>query len=91
MGESLIDKIEYFLQRYELSSSKNTLIVGFSGGEDSSCLLSVLSGLSESYKFKLVCAHLNHNWRGKEALEEQKKCAFIAKKMNVEFWKLSTI
>ena len=86
MSESVIEKIEYFLQCKGLCSPENTLIVGFSGGEDSSCLLSVLALLSKKYKFKLVCAHLNHNWRGEEALAEQKNSAKIAQNLGVEFY-----
>ena len=86
MAEIVIGKIENFLKKYGLLDLEKAIILGFSGGEDSSCLLSVLARLSQKYKFKLVCAHLNHNWRGEEALGEQKKCGLIAKKLGVEFY-----
>lgn len=86
MGEFIIDEIENYLLKYNLCNKDKTLIIGFSGGEDSSCLLSVLCKLSAKYCFKVVCAHLNHNWRGEEALNEQKKCEEIAKKLGVDFY-----
>ena len=63
----MIETIEKFLDEYNLISSENTLLVGFSGGCDSLCLLDILHTMSFKYKFRVIGLHLNHNWRGEES------------------------
>lgn len=81
----MINIIEDFLDKYDLKKSNNTLLVGFSGGCDSLCLLDILHGLSLKYGFKLVAMHLNHNWRGEESMQEEQNCKKFCEKMNIEF------
>ena len=66
-------KIEQFLIRYNLTNEDKTLIVGFSGGYDSMSLLHILYELSKIYGFNVVAVHLNHNWRGEEAVKDYTK------------------
>ncbi|MFI3300815.1 MAG: tRNA lysidine(34) synthetase TilS [Candidatus Gastranaerophilales bacterium] len=80
------NKIENFLVNYDLLTTNNVIIVGFSGGYDSTCLLHLLSSLSKKYEFNLVACHLNHNWRGNESLNEAKNCEIFCKSINVEFY-----
>lgn len=81
----MIDAVDKFLDKYNLKSSDNTFIVGFSGGCDSLCLLDILYGLSAKYGFKIVALHLNHNWRGDESFQEEQNCKQFCEKMNIEF------
>lgn len=67
------DTVRSFLKKYNITC-QNTIIVGFSGGQDSLCLLNILKQLKNCIGYNLVAAHLNHNWRGKEALSEQNFC-----------------
>ena len=80
------NKIEYFLNQYKLTKPDTTIVVGFSGGYDSMSLLDILNKLSEKYKFKLIAAHLNHNWRGKESFEEQENCKRFCAINNIDFY-----
>lgn len=81
----MINIVEKFLKEYNLSSRENTFIVGFSGGCDSLCLLDILKGLSKKYWFKLVAAHLNHNWRGEESLQDEINCRNFCEKLGIDF------
>jgi tRNA(Ile)-lysidine synthase len=81
----MIDIVEKFLNEYNLKSPDNTFIVGFSGGCDSLCLLDILHWLSGKYGFKIVAAHLNHNWRGEESLQDESNCKNICESLNIEF------
>lgn len=81
----MIDIVEKFLDKYGLISRDNTLLVGFSGGCDSLCLLDILSELSKKYGFRLVALHLNHNWRQEESLLEAQNCEEFCKKNKIEF------
>lgn len=71
-----------FLEKHGLFDPKKILMVGFSGGGDSLCLLDVL------YKLGLnpVAAHLNHNWRSQESKQEQEKARQYCKQRGIEFY-----
>jgi len=79
----IIQNVELFIQNYDI---KGTVLVAFSGGYDSTCLLDVLSKLAPKYDLKLYAIHLNHNWRGQESLEEANKARNFAVSKGVEFY-----
>lgn len=81
----MLDIVEKFLDEYDLKSPENTFVVGFSGGCDSLCLLDILNEFSKKYGFKLVAAHLNHNWRGDESLQDEINCKSFCEKSGIEF------
>lgn len=80
------NKIENFINQYDLSAKDKVIAVGFSGGFDSMCLLHIVNELSKKYGFKVVACHLNHNWRGEESLAEAKNCEDFCNKNNIEFY-----
>ena len=80
----LKDTVLEFLNKYDLLNK--TLIVGFSGGHDSMCLLDVLFKLSQVHNFKLIAAHFNHNWRGIESKMEQDVCRHFCEERQIEFY-----
>ena len=83
---NLIEKVEDFLKEYDLCDK--TLVVGFSGGYDSMCLLDILSKIKNVegfYNMKVIAAHFNHNWRGAESLQEQEVCRLFASSCGFEF------
>ncbi len=80
----LKDTVLEFLNKYNLLNK--TLIVGFSGGHDSMCLLDILFKLSQVHNFKLIAAHFNHNWRGIESKMEQDVCRHFCEERQIEFY-----
>lgn len=83
----MLNKIADFLRKYELQDK--TIIVGFSGGYDSMCLLDILAKLKENEEFweiNVIAAHFNHNWRGEEALREQEVCRLFVASRGMEFY-----
>lgn len=84
----MINRIAEFLKKYNLQDK--TIVVGFSGGFDSMCLVDILSKLKENYKdffeMTVVVAHFNHNWRGEESLKEQEVCRIFASSKGFEFY-----
>lgn len=80
----MIDKLKKFLDKYNLKGK--TILVGFSGGFDSMCLLDMLFKVSDEYSLKLVAVHLNHNWRGEEASREQENCKAFCDDRRIEFY-----
>lgn len=55
------------IKQYNLLSEGDGVVVGFSGGADSSALLFVLKNLASEFKLRLAAVHVNHGIRGEEA------------------------
>ena len=72
------DTVELFLDKYDLLKPKNNIIVAFSGGYDSMCLLDVMKQLAKKYDLNIFAVHLNHSWRGKESDLEEENCKNFA-------------
>lgn len=65
----LKEKVLKTIQKYDLISPQDKIVIGVSGGPDSMCLLNILNSLKEKLKIEIIVAHVNHLIR-KEADEE---------------------
>ncbi len=83
----MLDTVELFLKKYDLT--KENIIVAFSGGYDSMCLLDILKKLSLKHGFNLTAIHLNHNWRGRESDKDEQICKEFCYGINFYSEKLS--
>lgn len=81
---------EEVLLRTGMLKSGDRIVVGVSGGCDSSALLDVLVRLSEKWKFTLLCAHVNHNLRGAESKRDEDFVRAKCESYGVPFRLLST-
>lgn len=64
------------------------ILVGFSGGSDSTALLHILWQYSKAAGFRLCAAHINHGIRGDEADRDERFCRDFAERLGVEFFAL---
>ena len=64
----------------------DTVIVGLSGGADSTALLRVLCELKTEYNLNLIAAHVNHGIRGAEADRDEAFCKELCKKLGVQIY-----
>lgn len=69
-----------FIQRHNLLREGERVIVGYSGGADSTCLLHLLHRAG----YEVIAAHLNHMQRP-EAEDEERFCEEQAKRLCVRF------
>lgn len=74
------------IEKYSMILKGDRIVVGLSGGADSSVLLTVLKIFSEIIGFKLCAAHLNHGIRGDEAKRDMEFSYSLAKKLNIPFY-----
>ena len=79
----LIRSVEEYADRYGMLDCTD-IIVGFSGGADSSLLLFVLTEISRMRGISIVCAHVNHMLRGEEADEDELFCRTRCNELGVE-------
>lgn len=71
------------LRRAGLADQNATIVVGVSGGADSSALLYGLNNLRESCGIRLHVAHLNHDFRGEEADEDARFVEALAHELGL--------
>ncbi|MBR1977301.1 tRNA lysidine(34) synthetase TilS [bacterium] len=76
--------IKSFILNCKLENSK--IIVGFSGGADSVCLLHVLHTLKDELNLTIIPVHLNHNWRGEHSKADEVFAQNFAQKLNLKFY-----
>ena len=69
-------KVLETIEKYNMLSQNDTVVVGLSGGADSVALFLVLCALKERFNLNLIAAHVNHMIRGNEA---QRDCDYARK------------
>ena len=81
----MITTVKNILEKYISLKPETTVIVGFSGGWDSMCLLHIAKKLSDEYGFNLIAAHLNHAWRGEESDDEEANAQRFCAEFDIKF------
>ena len=82
----LLYTVKETIQREKLINRNDKILVAFSGGPDSLCLLDVLLRLAPEYSLKIYAAHLNHRIRGYDAQKDAMFCYDFCEKNNVTFF-----
>ncbi len=73
-----------FIKKNNLIIPGSRIIVGLSGGPDSTFLLYILKELQEEFALDLIAAHLDHGWRENSYLDID-FCKELTNKLNVKF------
>ncbi|MGN0525935.1 MAG: tRNA lysidine(34) synthetase TilS [Acutalibacteraceae bacterium] len=84
-SKSVKEKVKNTIFKYNMLDNTDTVLVGFSGGADSVCLLHTLNSLKEELGFKLKAAHLNHGIRGEEAKRDELFAEEFCKRFDIPF------
>ncbi len=77
------------LRRYgmdTLLAEASAVLVGFSGGADSSCLLHLLNKTMEGTNTRLFAAHVHHGIRGEEADRDEAFCRAECEKLGIPLY-----
>lgn len=80
----LVLVVEQTIKKYSMLDHGDSIVVGLSGGPDSLCLLHVLLELKEALGLKIYAAHLNHQFRGKDADEDALYVKEICKEWGID-------
>ena len=76
-------------QKIDSRGVPKAILVAYSGGADSSCLLRLLSDWCAQNRTMLYAAHVNHGIRGREALRDRDFCKKECEKLGVELFILN--
>jgi tRNA(Ile)-lysidine synthase len=70
---SLASRVKRYIVSRELIAAGERVLVGVSGGPDSTCLLLLLAGLRQTLDFELHVGHFDHGLRGKRAAARERR------------------
>lgn len=79
----MIKKIQNFCFKNKLFCPNQSLVVGFSGGPDSTMLVYFLNQLKKSWRLKIKLVHINYGLRGKDSEKDAQFCSELAEKFDL--------
>ncbi len=79
------EKVFAYLRQWNMIQPGSTVLVGFSGGADSTALLQLLWEYSQQVPIQIEAVHVNHGIRGEEALRDQKFCEQFCQERQISF------
>ena len=83
----LLEAIEKTNQRHHLFQKGDGVVIGLSGGPDSTALLLLLLSYQRKYGLRLFAAHLNHNLLPGEARQSELFSEKLTGRLNVPFFR----
>lgn len=78
-------KVEKFIDKWNMLSENDVVIVGVSGGADSVALLLVLDELREKRNISMHVVHINHGIRGEAADQDERYVQKLCEERNISF------
>lgn len=81
----MIEKVKKVIIEYGLINPNDTVIVGLSGGPDSTALTVSLAETAPLLGAKLIIAHFNHCLRGRESDEDEIHARQLAQRLKLPF------
>jgi len=79
----MINKVNDFINKNDMLSEGDRIVVGVSGGADSVCLLKLLHEFSKNKKIELFVVHVNHGIRGEEADADEQYVKSLCSQLGV--------
>ena len=76
---TILDSVREMIEKYKLLKNSDKILVAYSGGADSTALLSVLLELRNDFDFDIFLGHFNHRLR-QAALEDEQFVKRVARK-----------
>ncbi len=83
---TLFSRFQEEIKKNNLIKKSDRILVAFSGGKDSVCLLFLLQSLREKLQFDLGACHIHHGIRGPEADDDLSFCKKICQEKNIPFF-----
>ncbi len=83
------NKIFSTLNKNNMLSPLDTVVVAVSGGADSMCLLHFFNKFSSLLNINIICAHVNHGIRGEEAIRDEQFVSDFCLEHNINFESVS--
>ncbi|OGI35116.1 MAG: tRNA lysidine(34) synthetase TilS, partial [Candidatus Moranbacteria bacterium RIFOXYA2_FULL_43_15] len=88
MPTNLIKKVQNTVFQYNLFERGDKIVLGVSGGPDSTAMLDIFSKLRKKYSLELIIAHVNYGLRGRDSERDEKFVREMANSYGYPFLKL---
>ncbi len=82
----ILKKVKQTVEKYNMLSTADHVLVGLSGGSDSVCLLQVLNMLKTEYRLKISAAYIDHGLRPDDVPKEIEFCKQLCDSLNIPFY-----
>ncbi len=82
--DNLISRARNTINRHQMLTFKDKVVIAVSGGPDSVALLFLLLELKKEFNLSLFVAHVNHKLRGKESDEDQEFVSKLASDLKLK-------
>ncbi len=82
-------KADLLVEKYNMLSNGDFVVVGVSGGADSMALLSYFLSIKEKYDLRMLVANVEHGIRGKDSVEDTEFVRKFCEINNVDFQSVS--
>ena len=79
------EKVLHTIKKYHLVEKNDHIVLGVSGGPDSTCLFHLFLELQQEIEFTFVVCHINHGIR-EEAKEEEEYVKDLCKKEGISYY-----
>lgn len=83
----VLSRFTAFAKQKNLFAPGDRILVAFSGGKDSLCLLSLLCQIRNDWNLSVGACHIHHMIRGAEADEDALFCENFCKERNIPFYR----
>lgn len=81
----MIERVKQTIKKYELLKPNEPVVVGLSGGPDSTALAVMLAEIAPSMSISIIIAHYNHGLRGAESDADEREAGKLAKQLGLNF------
>lgn len=82
---SLLERFENSLLSNRLIRPGDQVYVACSGGPDSVALFYLLNALAQKWKLRIGLLHVNHGWRGRASVQDEKFVRRLSRKFKIPF------
>ncbi len=83
----VLSRFTDFIKQHHLIAPGDRILVAFSGGKDSLCLLSLLCQIRKDWNLAVGACHIHHMIRGKEADEDALFCENFCMERSIPFYR----
>lgn len=83
----MLSKVKETIIKYDLIKPKDKILLGVSGGPDSTAMLVCLNELSKEMNFEIIVCHINHGIR-ENAILDEKYVREFCENLNIPFFVL---
>ena len=85
----MVQKVEAYIEKYQMITEGDHIVAGVSGGADSVALLLVLLEIQKKKKISIEAVHLEHGIRGEESRSDQKFVERLCERLRVPCYSVS--